>query len=116
MADSATTATLIVNLLTGCHWAGHQLHGGIRYVPVASILMKSLCTRGGGYGKAERGCWRSQDSIADSSTTAVPILDPLLERRQARRQLPAGIRYISGTSESIEFAFLLRVGFFCNKS
>jgi len=57
--------------------------------------MKSLFTLGGGGpGKAERGCWRSQTSMADSSTSTWPILDPSLGRRYARRQLHAGIRYV----------------------
>jgi len=36
--------------------------------------------------------------MADSSTTAVPILNPSLGRRWARRQLHAGIGYVSGAS------------------
>jgi len=38
---------------------------------------------GGGFRKAERGCWRSQDPIADSSTTAWPIPDLRAQRRWA---------------------------------
>jgi len=49
--------------------------------------------------------------MADSSTTAEPILDLLLGRRLARRQLHAGIRYVSGVSVFMEFATLLRVVF-----
>jgi len=52
----------------------------------------------GGPGKAKRGCWQSQNSMADSSTTALPILDLSLGRRWARRQPHAGIRYVSGAS------------------
>jgi len=39
--------------------------------------------------------WRSQDSIADSSTTARPILDVIAGGCWARRQLRGGIRYVS---------------------
>ena len=35
----------------------------------------------GGAGKAERGCWRSQSSMADSTTTAELILNLSLGRR-----------------------------------
>jgi len=35
---------------------------------------------GGGFGKAERGCWRSQNSMTDSSTTAKPIVNRSLGR------------------------------------
>ena len=48
MADSSTTAQLILDLLLGRRWARRQLHGGIKNVPVASILMKSLSTPWGG--------------------------------------------------------------------
>ena len=41
IADSSTTNRLIFDPLSGCHWAQCQLHAGIRYVSVASILMKS---------------------------------------------------------------------------
>ena len=40
MADSATTAQLILDLLLGPRWARRQLHAGIRYVPVALIPME----------------------------------------------------------------------------
>ena len=70
MADSSTTAQPILDLLPGRHWARRQLHADIGDVAVVSILMKSLHSLGGGPGKAQRGCLRSQDSMADSSTTA----------------------------------------------
>jgi len=77
MADSSTTATPILNLLAGRHWAQRQLHAGIMYASVASILMKSLYTLGGGGSvRINRECWRSQDSMADASTTMKPILEP----------------------------------------
>jgi len=94
MADSSTTAAPILILSPGRRWARRQLHAGIGSVPVASILMKSLSTLGGGLGQAERGSWRSQGSMADSSTTARLIMDPSPGRRWARRQLHAGIRYV----------------------
>jgi len=67
----------------------------------------AIYSGGGGFGKAERGCWRSQNSIADSSTTAGPIPDLKAQRRWARRQLHDGIRYDSGASVFMEFATLL---------
>jgi len=71
MADSSTAGQPIVNPSPGRHWARRQLHAGIGDVTVASILMKSQHSLGGGGpGKAERRCWRSQDSMADSSITA----------------------------------------------
>jgi len=43
--------------------------------------------------------WRSQDSMADSSTTAGPILDLITGGCWARRQLRSGIRYVSIASK-----------------
>ena len=40
------------------------------------------------------GTWRSQNSMAVSSTTAGPILDLIARDCWARRQLRAGIRYV----------------------
>jgi len=40
MADSSTTAQPILSLSPGRRWARCQLHVGIRYVSVASILME----------------------------------------------------------------------------
>jgi len=74
MSHSSTTAKAISALKAGHCWTRCQLHAGIKNVTVGSILMKSLSTLVGGHGKAERRCWRSQDSMADSSTTASPIL------------------------------------------
>ena len=42
MADSSTTAGRIPILFAGGYRARHQLHAGIRYVPVASKLRISL--------------------------------------------------------------------------
>jgi len=98
MVDSSTTSRPILNPSLGRHWAQRQLHAGIKDVAVASILMKSQSTLGGGFGKAERGCWRSQDSMADSSTTAGPIWNLLPGRHWARRHLHAGIRDVAVAS------------------
>ena len=75
MADSSTTAAPMLNPSLGRRWARRQLHAGIGYVSGASIPMKSPSAQGWGLEKAERGCWQSQTSMADSSTTALPILD-----------------------------------------
>jgi len=45
------------------------------------------------------GCWRSQNSMADSSTTTAPILDLIAGYRWARRQLRSGIKDVSVASE-----------------
>jgi len=42
MADSSTTTAPIRNLIAGDRWAPRQLRNGIRYVPFASKLRKSL--------------------------------------------------------------------------
>jgi len=110
MADSSTTAGPILDLLPGRHWAQRQLHAGIRDVTVASILTKSLHSLGGGSGKAERGCWRSQDSMADSSTTTGPIFNLSPGRHWARRQLHAGIRDLAAASKPMKSQHSLRGG------
>jgi len=45
------------------------------------------------------GCWPSQNSMEDSSTTTAPILDPIAGQCWARRQLRSGIRDVSVASE-----------------
>jgi len=45
------------------------------------------------------GCWRSQNSIADSATTAGPILDLIAGGCWARRQLRSGIKDVSVASK-----------------
>jgi len=40
------------------------------------------------------GCWRSQNSMVDYSTTTAPILDLIAGYCWARRQLHRGIRYV----------------------
>jgi len=68
MADSSTTATPILNPSLGRRWARRRLHAAIGYVSGASILMKSISSQRAPR-KAKRGCWQSQDSMADSSTS-----------------------------------------------
>ena len=108
MADSSTTTGPILNLSPGRHWARRQLHTGMRDVAVASILMKSLHSLGGGPGQAERGCWRSQTSMADSSTPGWPIPDLKARRRWAQRQLYGGIRYVSIATILMKLLFTLQ--------
>ena len=48
IADSSTTVAGIPIRIAGGCWARHQLHAGIRYVPVASKLRISLVTVEGG--------------------------------------------------------------------
>ena len=50
MDDSSTTVPGIPILIAGGCWARRQLHVGIRYVSVASKLMKSLSSMEGVYG------------------------------------------------------------------
>jgi len=57
------------------------------------------------------GCWQSQTSIADSSTTAAPILDPRMEDCWARRQLCNGIKDVSVASKLRKSLTLVRVVF-----
>ena len=40
------------------------------------------------------GCWRSQNSMADYSTTRAPTLDPIVGRCWAPSQLHGGISYV----------------------
>ena len=44
MADSSPTIRGIPNRFAGEYWARRQLQAGIRYVPVASKLRKSLAS------------------------------------------------------------------------
>ena len=60
MADSSTTAARISILFLGGCWARRQLHGGIRYVSMLSILM-------------ELQAGDLKYSMADYSTTAAWI-------------------------------------------
>jgi len=65
MADSSTTAQPILDLLLGRRWARRQLHAGIRYVPVALILMEIAHPPDSGLLSL-----LILNSMADSSTTA----------------------------------------------
>jgi len=57
------------------------------------------------------GCWRSQNSMADSSTTAGPILDLIAGGCWARRQLRSGIKDVSVASKLMKSLTLVRVFF-----
>jgi len=86
MADSSITAVPILEPIAGDCWARCQPRGGIRYVSVVSRLMNpptllrvvSLQAR-----------WLN--SMADPSTTAGPILNPIAGDCLAQRQLRWGI-------------------------
>jgi len=64
------------------------------------------------------GCWRSQNSMAGSSTTTAPILDPIAGDRWARRQLRNGIKDVSVASKlrkslsSVERIFIVALATF----
>jgi len=57
------------------------------------------------------GCWRSQNSMADPSTTARPILDPIAGGCLTQRQLRSGIKDISVASKLMKSLTLVRVVF-----
>jgi len=57
------------------------------------------------------GCWRSQHSMAESSTTTAPILDLIAEDYWARRQLHSGIKNVSVASKLRKSLTLMRVVF-----
>jgi len=57
------------------------------------------------------GCWRSQSSMADSSTTTAPILDLIAGGYWARRQLHSGIKNVSVASKLRKSLTLMRVVF-----
>ena len=60
MADYYTTVPGIPIRIVGGYWARRQLHAGIRYVPMLSILM-------------ELQAGDLQNSMADSATTVSDI-------------------------------------------
>jgi len=110
-ADYSTTATRILILFSGECWAQYQLSNGIRYVSVASELRKSL---------SSVECFLGIKlvifySMADYSTPAVWILNPLVGDCWARRQLSNHIRYVSVASKlrnllsSVERIFIVLV-------
>jgi len=55
------------------------------------------------------GCWRSQNSMADSSTTSAPILDLIAGDYWARRQIHSGIKNVSVASKLRKSLTLMRV-------
>jgi len=55
------------------------------------------------------GCWRSQNLMADSSTTAAPILDLMAGGCWAQRQLHSGIKDVSVASKVRKSLTLVRV-------
>jgi len=57
------------------------------------------------------GCWRSQNSIADSSTTARPILDLMEGGFWTRRHLRSGIKDVSVASKPMKSLTLVGVVF-----
>jgi len=57
------------------------------------------------------GCWRSQNSMADSSTTTAPILDLIAEGYWARHQLHSGIKNVSVASKLKKSLTLMKVVF-----
>jgi len=57
------------------------------------------------------GCWRSQNSMADSSTTTAPILDPITGDCWPRRRLRNGIKDVSVASKLRKSLTLVRVVF-----
>jgi len=86
MADSFITAAPILDLIAGDCLARRQPRGGIRYVSVAVKLMNLPTLLRVVSLKA-----RCLNSMADSSTTARPILDLIAVSCWARRQLRCGI-------------------------
>jgi len=57
------------------------------------------------------GSWRSQNSIADSSTTTSPIRNPIAGGCWARRQLRSGIKDVSVVSKLRKSLTLVSVVF-----
>jgi len=57
------------------------------------------------------GCWRSQNSMAGSSTSTAPILNLIAGDRWARRQLHSGIKNVSVASRLGKSLTLMRVVF-----
>jgi len=57
------------------------------------------------------GCWRSQNSMADSSTTTAPILDPIAGDCWAQCWLRNGIKDVSVASKLRKSLTLVRVVF-----
>jgi len=114
MADSSTTTPQILSLIVGDCWAWCQLHNGIRYVPVASKLMKSLSSVQSVSGIKMAIFY----SMADISTTGGRILIPFAGGCWAWGQLSNGIGYVSVASKprkllsSVEGIFIVALAIF----
>ena len=94
MADfSATVRGIPIWIAGGC-WARRQLHAGIRYVPVALKPRISLASMEGRHSTLAEFY-----SMADYSTTVRGIPIRIAGGCWARRQLHAGIRYVSVASK-----------------
>ena len=94
MADSSPTVIGIPILIAGGSWARRQLHAGIRYVPVASKLRISLASV-----EVRHSTLAEFYSMADYSTTVTGIPIWIAGGCWARRQLPAGMRYVPVASK-----------------
>ena len=105
MADYSTTVAGIPFLIAGGCWAQHRLHAGIRYVPVASKLMKLLSSIEEGLDEELAEFY----SMADCSTTipGIPILSA--GGCWARRQLHASIRNVPIAGKLKELVTCLEV-------
>ena len=101
IADNSTTGAPTLDLIAGDCWLQYQLYNDLRSFPPRTLLMKLPC---------RMVCWRSQNPMADISTTTGPIVDPIADGCWARRELPNGIRYISGASE-LRRSLIVRVAF-----
>ena len=91
IADSSITATRISILFAGGCWARSQLYNGIRFVPIALKLRKSLSSVEG----VTMLTLAEFYSMADSSTTTAPIPFLFAGGCWARSQLHNGIRFVS---------------------
>jgi len=97
LQPSTTARQSILNPTPGCSWARCQLSSGIKGVSVASKLRKSLTLLRVVF--IDTIPWRSQNSMADSSTTTAPILNLIAGDCRARRQLRSGIKNVSVASK-----------------
>jgi len=73
MADTSKASDPIQDRIAGDCWARRQLRSGVRFISVASILKRSLTLVRVVF--TLESPWRSQNSMADSSTTTGPILN-----------------------------------------
>jgi len=103
MAGPSTTARPILDLSHGRRWAQRQLHARIRYVPVSLMLIEIAHPPDSGLLSL-----LILNSMVDSSTTTLPIMNLSPEGRWARCQLHAGIWYVSGASILMKLLSTLR--------